>query len=99
MKIKLFGKIIELDEKNPGIDFFLNECCEFPTEAWVIMQYDCMTGNQKSEENIKKELSEMSVKQINSILEYGILDTLNTAETYIGTQLKDKIEHVKNAYQ
>lgn len=39
INIKMFNKLIVLDEENEGIGFMIHELCEFPLENWAICEY------------------------------------------------------------
>ena len=79
MKIKIFGKIVSFDEDNLGLKYFLDECCEFPTESWVLVQYASMM-HLKDYEQAKKELHAASIETIKETIKYGIFDTFDYAE-------------------
>ena len=96
MKIKIFGKIVNFDEKNPGLKYFLDECCEFPTESWVIVQYSCMT-HCKDEQKLIDELNKATLDEIKQVLKYGIFDTFNDAENSVGRKLDEERHYVELA--
>ena len=96
MKVRLFNKIITIDENNPGIKFWLEECCEFPTEAWFKIAY-----SHKNWEKANKPTRppvDISAKEIEGVIQYGIIEALQDAQECIGKDLSKEIECVKNAY-
>ncbi len=98
MKIKMFNKIITVDEKNPGIDFFLNECCEFPTEAFMKVAYG-HKNLECSDNNALKKIEDLSVSELLEVLKFGILETFEIEERMSGRSYQEVKEHVENAFQ
>ncbi len=96
MKIRLFGKVIELNEKNPGIDFFLNECCEFPTETFMKLEYSRLNKCAEPDDAFMKSLS---LKDLTSLLRDGIIETLELEANLAGVSYDEEINHVKNAFK
>ncbi len=97
MKIRMFGKTIEIDENNPGIKFFLEECCEFPTESWMVVENNRMTRNNLTGDSAKNELSKKSIQQLKDIIRFGIIDELKLTSDGTGINLEKEIENVQNS--
>ncbi len=86
MKIRMFNKIIEIDENNPGVDYFLNEFCEFPTEAFMNVEYSrkCYEENRSCPKDIDAVLYNMSAKELKDVLKFAIIDTYTVYESMTG---------------
>ncbi len=98
MKIKMFEKIIEIDENNPGIKFFLEDCCEFPTESFMMIAYTNM-NEIKYDESTYDTMKQLTYEQLMKTLIWGILNEIDTAEHTTGYKFPKEIEYVKNAYK
>ena len=95
MKIRVFDKIVEFDEKNPGIQFFLEECCEFPTESWFMAHYSRKRNNSLTEDEIRERFLYASTQEIRDVLKNGIIESLEDAQEAVEKSLEKEIEDVR----
>ena len=95
MKINVFNKIVEFDEKNKGINFFLEECCEFPTEDWfkVIHEQRLYSG-----ENLPP-VEQLSVSELKKLMLIGVIQAIEDIEDGHSMDLGEEKRYARMALQ
>lgn len=94
ISVNVFNKKIILNDKNKGINFLLNEMCEYPTENWCISEYalinnvDCITA--------KNFLSCMTSEDLKCFILNAIIHTIK--ESSFSTDYEQITEIIKNEY-
>lgn len=98
MKINVFGKEIEFDENNPGIKYFLEECCEFPDENWIATEYE-RQNNIDLPENCYEIMKDLDKKDILNLMKNGILESIEFIEKGNHKDLSQEKDYVCLAFQ
>ncbi len=75
MKIKVFSKMIEIDENNKGIDFFYNNIGTTINEITVVFWY--RLRHKISTEQAAAELRDMNKEQLQESVLQSIRDELD----------------------
>ncbi len=95
ISVNVFNKKIILNDKNKGINFLLNEMCEYPTENWCISEYalinnvDCITA--------KNSLSSMTSEDLKRFVVSAMVHTIE--ESSLSNDSEEFTESIKNEYK